>query len=205
MHLTLQAAKWVEEIDMAITRRIVQIAESELTIRGIVSKMEDAFRLRVQQSLLLLDEEIDSIVKDMNERKSLSSSTTSLASTLSDDDSTEELLFLYKARDGRVMKRLKHTSRLSRGSEVYSSKTLDSVPKVALRKLLQPLQKLLRGFQMTRRQSLFHNDPSLYMTDRSSKIREAILKDSSCRQQLALKHRQRLDNFISNIDQSIPR
>ncbi|PVD24961.1 hypothetical protein C0Q70_15457 [Pomacea canaliculata] len=190
---TGQTEKWVEEIDTIIMRRLVDLVDERMNELKVVENMEMEFKLKAQQHLLLLDEEMDSIVSDMSDRTSLNSSMCSTmtgASSSSDDDLGEELMQLYHRRGGGRFRQLHNFSKMSKASGGARN----------FRGSMMVLPKI----RERRRSSVFSTDPAMYFKSRSAKLTKMVQESKECHQQMVLKYRGRLDTFVSDIDNSVP-
>lgn len=204
----------MEEIDTIIMRRLVDLVDERMNELKVVENMEMEFKLKAQQHLLLLDEEMDSIVSDMSDRTSLNSSMCSTmtgASSSSDDDLGEELMQLYHRRGGGRFRQLHNFSKMSKasgGARDFRGSMM-VLPKVTmknlLRNVLKPFTDVMGKIRERRRSSVFSTDPVMYLKSRSTKLTRMVQESKECHQQMVLKYRGRLDTFVSDIDNSVPR
>ena len=209
--LILQAQRWQEEMDMAIMKRIMEKVDTELKKRGLDQRLQDTLKEMVQKELRLVDEEINSILVDMADRTSIGSSMSSNSSYESkewDDEPAQEMLRIYNERGGLRLNNLRHLAQhnnFKAGSAASSEATLASVPKVMLRALLNPLAKVMAAVARRRRQSQFSMNPMLYMTERTQKILDVVSEKSEFLLHMTAKYHEKLDAFIADVDNSIPR
>ena len=201
---------------MLIMRRIMDRVDVELKRRGLDRQLHSTLRTLTQVELKLVDEELNSIMADMADRSSIGSSVSSNSSSFSssfiaggvDEDPAQEMLRIYRERDGFRFANLRRVSRFaesSAGSVEATEATMASLPKVLARKLLGPLANLMQLFQRSRRQSLFSADPVHYLKDRAMKILGVMSTKSEFFVQMTSKYHEKLDTFITDVDNSIPR
>ena len=207
-----QNQRWQDEVDMTIMKRTMEKVDEYLTDNGLDKQLQDTLNDMVRKEMQLVDDEINSIMVDMAERKSLSSSVSSVSSyssaDLEDDEHAQEMLRMYRERGGRP--RAVHLGRISQlaGHSARSAKssaaTMAAVPKVMLRGFIRPVRNLMEKIGRVRRRSRFGNNPVLYMKERSEKILGVVCEKTEFFQQMTAKYHEKLDNFITNVDNSIP-
>lgn len=197
---------------MTIMKRIMEKVDTYLTDNGLDTRLQDTLKEMVQKEMQLVDDEINSIMVDMSERRSLNSSVSSTSSYSSgdfeDNESAQEMLKMYRERGGRSravhLRRISQLTGLSARSAKSSEATMAVVPKVMLRRFLRPVRNLMDKIGRVRRRSRFGNNPVIYMKERSEKILGVVCEKNEFFEQMTAKYHEKLDNFITDVDNNIP-
>ncbi|XP_076448091.1 uncharacterized protein LOC143284868 [Babylonia areolata] len=207
--------QWGVEVDTRIMRKVLDIVDRQVQVRGLADTLHTSIRTLFHQELKLVDEDMNSILTDLkSDTASLCSSTSSNSSSTCSDTHTgeaQELLRLYQKRDGFRLQQLKHVSRVTRtlsNSSHSPEATVANVPKVLVSRLLGrmlgPLTTLVGTMQKRRRVSLFEQHPQQYMKERMEKMVRVICDSDNLMAQLAAKYHEKMDSFISDVESSIP-
>ncbi|KAL8613030.1 hypothetical protein ACOMHN_008799 [Nucella lapillus] len=218
-----EVKRWQEDVDTIIMRRIMETVDTHIAEKGLDKEVHHSLRTTFQQELKLVDEEINLIVKDLTDTSSLSSSTSSNSSCTStdvEDDLAQELLRMYRERDLFRVHQLKHVSKVTSSHSPSSSSpsssamstemTISRVPKMMLGRMvarvLGPLATLGKNVQRARKTSLFLSHPTQYMKERTEKIVRVVCDKEGfvCLHQMAAKYHEKMDAFISDVENSIP-
>ncbi|KAK7103016.1 hypothetical protein V1264_021151 [Littorina saxatilis] len=207
---TDEIKRWQEEVDTLIMRRIIEKVDEELTRHGWLQELQDELKVMTQRELKLVDDEINSIIKDMTDRSSLgssqSSSCTGMSVMDSDSDSVVDMVRAYKERNDAS-----HLPGLSSVVGAYDSTArrpsvaMASVPKLMFRSVLASLSGILNAVVRLRRRSAFSTNPEDYMKDRMAKISRVVSENLHCQLQMAAKYHEKFSSFIVDVDNSIPR
>lgn len=214
-----QMQRWQHDLDTMIMRRILDTVDDEVRLRKLDTTLQENVKKLLKDQLKLVDDEINSILQDMKDRDSLNSSVSSSASCMSleeDEDqvNANEMLRLYHERRAHngLPTGLRHVSRLTEANRSLNlhrahppEAALATVPKVLRDKMLKPVIEMMKNFTARRRQSAFTTDPAFYMGDRAEKLVQVVCGDRLLLEQLAFKYHDRLDHFIQDVDNSIPR